>query len=113
MAKSPEFSVFVISGILNENVKYCRKEACYQTMQENRKLRVAAIGVGSLGRHHARNYTQLAREDRVDLVGVCDTNPLTAAEVSSSASGSTFSDWRELLGAVDAVSIATPTETHA
>src|SRR3982751_4773155 len=104
---------FVISGMLNENEKYCRKLIPYQIMQENRKLRVAAIGVGSLGRHHARNYAELAGAGRVEFVGVCDTNSLTASEVSAVHGGSMFPDWRELFGAVDAVSVATPTETHA
>ena len=65
-------SVFVILGILNENVKYCRNAVCYQIMAENQKLRAAVIGVGGLGRHHARNYAELAREGRIEFVGICD-----------------------------------------
>src|SRR5215212_2417668 len=76
------------------------------------KIRAAAIGVGSLGRHHARNYAQLAREGRIELVGACDTNGETLAQVVADNSCGSFSDWRELLSQVDAVSIATPTETH-
>ena len=78
----------------------------------DKKLRVAAIGVGSLGRHHARNYAELAAEGRVDLVGVCDVNPDTAAKLAAEHKTAKFSDWKELLDKVDAVSIATPTETH-
>lgn len=74
--------------------------------------RVAAIGVGSLGRHHARNFAGLAKEGRVDFVGICDINPETAAAISGDYACSAFSDWHELLGRVDAVSIAAPTETH-
>src|SRR5215218_951113 len=76
------------------------------------KIRAAAIGVGSLGRHHARNYAELAREGQIEFVGACDTNAETLAQVVSDNSCDSFSDWRELLGQVDAVSIATPTETH-
>lgn len=76
-------------------------------------LRAAAIGVGSLGRHHARNYAELAREGRVEFVGVCDSNPETAAQIAAEHSAPSFTDWRELLGKIDVVSIATPTETHA
>src|SRR5215212_2296260 len=76
------------------------------------KIRAAAIGVGSLGRHHARNYAELAREGRIELVGACDTNGETLAQVVADNSCSSFSDWRSLIGKVDAVSIATPTETH-
>ncbi len=104
--------VFVISDAIIKNVKYCRKEVCYQIMSENRKVRVAAIGVGSLGRHHARNYAELASEGLVELVGICDSNSETAASIASEYGAANFTDWRELLGKVAAVSIATPTETH-
>lgn len=76
------------------------------------KLRAAAIGVGSLGRHHGRNYTEMAREGRVEMVGVCDANAETAAEIATANGCASFTDWRELMGKVDVVSIATPTETH-
>lgn len=81
-------------------------------MAEKRKLRVAAIGVGSLGRHHARNYAELAAEGRVEMVGVCDTNVETSTSIAVSHRCEGFTEWRELLNQVDAVSIATPTETH-
>ena len=81
-------------------------------MGQEQLLRVAAIGVGSLGRHHARNYAELAIEGRVNLVGVCDADPETAASVAAINTSENYTDWRELLGTVDAVSIATPTETH-
>jgi predicted dehydrogenase len=81
-------------------------------MPENGKLRVAAIGVGSLGRHHARNYAELASEGRVDLAGICDNNTETMAEIAGLHGYASFADWRELFGKVDVVSIATPTETH-
>ncbi len=81
-------------------------------MGENERLRVAAIGVGSLGRHHARNYAELTLEGRVELVGVCDTDPETAATIAAGHESEHFTDWRDLIGKVDAVSIATPTETH-
>ncbi len=76
------------------------------------KLKTAAIGTGSLGRNHARNYAELAREGRIEFVGACDANEETAAEVAKDNGCDQFTDWRELLGRVDAVSIATPTETH-
>lgn len=75
-------------------------------------IRTAAIGVGSLGRHHARNYSELAAEGKVEFIGVCDVNKETAETLSNEYKAMAFTDWRELLGKVDAVSIATPTETH-
>src|SRR5690606_26312437 len=71
-----------------------------------------AIGVGSLGRHHARNYAELDREGRIEYIGACDSDPDTAAKIASEHGGIAVSDWRELLDKVDVVSIATPTETH-
>ena len=89
-------------------------------MPENRdsrstlpKLRAAAIGVGSLGRHHARNYSDLAREGRIDFIGASDANPDTLAEIARTIGCSAFANWRELIDKVDIVSIATPTETHS
>ena len=81
-------------------------------MGENRKLRVAAIGVGSLGRHHARNYAELAAEGRVELVGFCDSNAETVTKIASQHGAASFANWQDLMDKVDAVSVATPTETH-
>ena len=80
--------------------------------EQAKKLRVAAIGVGSLGRHHARNYAELAREGRVEFVGACDSNANTVTQIAADNGCKSFIDWQDLLGKVDVVSIATPTETH-
>src|SRR5437899_1629965 len=81
-------------------------------MSEVEKLRVAAIGVGSLGRHHARNYAEMAAVGRVELVGVCDSSEENGRAIAATHDVQLFTDWRDLLDKVDAVSIATPTETH-
>ena len=78
-----------------------------------RKIKTAAIGVGSLGRHHARIQAQLANEEKTELIGVCDTDVETAAKIGAEQNCPAFTDWRELLDQTDAVSIATPTETHS
>lgn len=77
-----------------------------------RILRAAAIGVGSLGRHHARNYAELAGEGHIEFAGVCDANPETAAKIAGEHGSEHYTDWRDLLDKTDVVSIATPTETH-
>jgi predicted dehydrogenase len=77
------------------------------------KLKTAVIGVGSLGRHHARNHAEIAREGRTEFVGVCDTNEETARQIAAENDCQSFTDWRELIDKTDAVSIVTPTETHA
>jgi len=78
----------------------------------NENLRTAVIGVGSLGRHHARNYAELAAEGGSDFIGVCDADEKTAMEIAEKNSCEYFTDWKDLLDKVDAVSIVTPTETH-
>jgi predicted dehydrogenase len=73
------------------------------------RLRAAVIGVGHLGRHHARILSTL---EGVELVAVVDTDGERAAAVSSSTGAPALSDFREILDKVDAVSIAVPTELH-
>jgi predicted dehydrogenase len=77
-----------------------------------RNIRAAVIGVGSLGRHHARNYAELSRDGQVELVGVCDVNAEARANIAADNGCDSYADWHELLDKADMVSIATPTETH-
>jgi len=72
-------------------------------------MRIAVIGVGHLGRHHARILAELPS---ADLIGVADVNFGRAQEIASARHTTAFADWRELLGRVDAVTIAAPTEAH-
>ena len=72
-------------------------------------VRVAVIGVGHLGQHHAR---LLAAMDGVDLVGVCDVNRARADEIGTKFGAPAFSEARELVGRVDAVTVAVPTVAH-
>ena len=74
-----------------------------------RGLRVAVIGVGHLGQHHAR---LLASIEGVDLVGVCDTNRSRADDIAAKFGGQSFGDLRDLVSRVDAVTIAAPTVSH-
>lgn len=76
-------------------------------------LRTAVIGVGHLGRQHARVHAALAAEGQSSLVSVCDINEETARNVASERETKWTTDWRTLVGEVDAVSLATPTESHA
>ena len=72
-------------------------------------LRVAVVGVGYLGRHHARI---LATLPGVELVAVVDTNQARAAEVASVSGTRPVTDYRDIVGQVDAVTLAVPTEIH-
>lgn len=76
-------------------------------------LKTAAIGVGSLGRHHARIHRALAATGKTEFVGVCDADEQTAQAIAREHDAEYFTNWRDLIEKVDAVSIATPTETHA
>jgi len=80
------------------------------TAQGDRVLRVAVIGVGHLGRHHAR---LLSAMPGVDLVGVVDANLQRAREIAEAHGTSAVTDAAALAGVVDAVVVATPTESHA
>lgn len=73
------------------------------------KIRVGVIGTGHLGQHHARNYYE---NPRCDLRMVCDTNPSQLKKIASNFKAKAVTDFKELVGEVDAVSIATPTSTH-
>lgn len=73
------------------------------------KLRVAVIGVGHLGQHHARNYHE---NPRCELVYVCDSSLAQAKKIAGAYGAQVTQDYRELIGQVDAVSIATPTFLH-
>jgi len=74
-----------------------------------RKLRVAVIGSGKLGSRHAATY---AKTHGVELVGVCDTVESKAHETALALGTKAFTDYRQLLGSVDAASIAVPSHLH-
>lgn len=70
---------------------------------------VAVVGCGRMGRLHARVYSQMPQ---VKLVGVVDLLPDAAAETAAQYGGEALSSVRDLVGRVQAVTIATPTTTH-
>jgi virulence factor len=73
-------------------------------------LRVAVVGTGAMGRHHARVYRQLKG---VHLVGVLDPDRQRGEQVASQNDCAYISEAGDLLSRVDAVSIAVPTSLHA
>jgi len=73
------------------------------------KLRVAVIGTGYLGEFHAQKYAQL---DHVELVAVVDTNVDRCKTIAHALNTDAVTDYRELFGKVEAVSIVTPTSSH-
>ncbi len=81
-------------------------------MEETQNIKTAVIGVGSLGQHHARNFAELSNKGKGEFIGVCDVNEENARNIAEKNDCGYFTDWRDLLNKVEAVSIVTPTETH-
>jgi predicted dehydrogenase len=74
------------------------------------RLPIGVVGVGALGRHHARHLAML---EEAELVGVYDTDAARAAEVAGELGVTAFGDFDALLARVQAVTIAVPTPAHA
>ena len=72
-------------------------------------LRVAVVGAGHLGRHHARILSTL---EGARLVAVVDTTADRAAEAAVEAGARACTNFRDVLDAVQAVIVAVPTELH-
>lgn len=73
------------------------------------KVKVGVMGVGSLGQHHARIYSQLPS---ADLVGIYDVDLKRAGEIASKFGTRAFASMDELALAVEAASIVVPTDLH-
>ncbi len=75
----------------------------------NSKVRAAVVGVGYLGRFHAQKYKSI---DNAVLVAVCDSNTDNAKKSALELSCESFANYKDLLGKVDAVTIAATTSAH-
>jgi predicted dehydrogenase len=75
-------------------------------------IRVAVLGVGHLGKEHARVYAELARAHKLLFVGVFDTNSVNARHMAERYGVRAFESIEALAGECDAVSVVTPTSTH-
>jgi UDP-N-acetylglucosamine 3-dehydrogenase len=76
----------------------------------SRRLRVGVIGVGNMGRNHARIY---AESLTTELIGVADTDARTASSVAQEFECQSYTNYRDLIkNKPDAISIATPTILH-
>ncbi|MDX6529863.1 MAG: hypothetical protein QOH41_2153 [Blastocatellia bacterium] len=75
-------------------------------------LRTAVIGVGHLGQQHARIHAALAAEGQSRFISVCDIDAERVSTIARERNANPVTDWRTLIGEVDAVSLAVPTESH-
>lgn len=73
-------------------------------------VRIGVIGAGHLGRIHAKLLSSI---EEFDLVAVAEHHPESIAALRQMTSGlEVLADYRDLVGQVDSVVIATPTSTH-
>lgn len=75
----------------------------------SRLVKVGVAGVGHMGKEHARIY---AESKGAELVGVHDSNPETARKIAEKCKTRAFGSLEEMVEAVEAASIVTPTTTH-
>lgn len=71
-------------------------------------MKIGVVGLGHLGKEHARIYSEL---DSVDLVACCDSDT-SRKDIAIACHAPFFSKPSDLLEKVDAVSIAVPTSLH-
>ena len=76
------------------------------------KVKVAVLGTGSLGQHHARIYSELHAAGQVELTGIYDAHAETARQIAGKHKLKVFSSIAEAAAASDALNIVTPTTTH-
>ena len=76
------------------------------------KPKVAVIGTGSLGKEHARIYSELAQRGEVDFVGIHDHSTEAARKVADKLHVPIFRSLEEAAAAAEAFSVVTPTVTH-
>ena len=72
-------------------------------------LKGLVVGVGALGRHHARILSTM---DGVSLVAVADSNRANGEAVATNCHARWVSDFRDVLGEVDFAIVAVPTIAH-
>jgi len=75
----------------------------------NGKVRTAVVGAGKMGTIHAKVYDQLPQSN---LVAIVDTDAARAKRLAEKYKCSDCTNCSDILGKVDAVTIATPTVTH-
>ena len=73
-------------------------------------MRAVVIGVGHLGKHHARILASLPG---VTLAGVVDTHQERAARIAAERGTTAYADVRDVPGKIDLAVVAVPTESHA
>jgi predicted dehydrogenase len=76
------------------------------------KLKVAVLGVGSLGKEHARIYADLAAAGLIEFAGVHDSSSQTASRIAEKYAVPVYATLDQALAGAAAFSVVTPTNTH-
>jgi len=76
---------------------------------EMERLRIAVVGVGNLGRHHARIYSELPG---VELAGVVDIDEKSGRKIAAKFGTNAYTRLSDLPGGIDGISVVVPTEAH-
>ena len=72
-------------------------------------IRVGIVGLGAMGQHHVRVYSEL----NCKIVGLVDVDDVRARQMAEKFGTDCYADYHELIGKVDAVSLAIPTSLHS
>ncbi|MEZ5896840.1 MAG: Gfo/Idh/MocA family oxidoreductase [Parvularculaceae bacterium] len=75
----------------------------------SKRVKAGVVGAGVFGAHHARKFAQSAM---ADLIGVFDVDTMKAATLADDIGACAFERFDELLAKIDAVTIASPAQTH-
>jgi len=76
------------------------------------KIRVGVVGTGHLGAFHTKMYSALEKRAGITLTGVCDVKKDVARQIARKYNTDHYTDYRDLIDKVDAVSIVVPTSLH-
>lgn len=74
-----------------------------------KEIRIGVVGTGHLGRYHIQKYRQIPG---CRIIGVADVLEQSARQAAEGCACEIFTDYRKLVGKIDAVSIAVPTALH-
>ena len=75
----------------------------------SRKISIGVIGVGHLGQHHVKHYSNM---NNINLLGVYDSDSVRGKKIAKTYNTKYFEEVDELMQKCDAISIVTPTESH-
>lgn len=94
---------------LLKNQKEASAASCRHMNMSRKKIKIGVIGIGHLGNYHLQKYAKLAN---CTVVAVADTQIERTRKAADLYQCAAFSDHRDMLGQVEAVSIAVPTGEH-